>query len=127
MIAPEKLLRALLLQVLYSVCSERMLMEAGDSFVLDVALRARLPAGEGARFARGAVRKAHWPGDCADKVIGHPTSLLRLGREFEQEIMECYRAEYMVDGALSGRPSRLISSRCAAEFWSLQRGRKSFR
>ena len=53
--------------------------QAGGSVVLDVALRAELQAGDGARFARGAVRKAQWLRFQADKLIGRPASL--AGRE----------------------------------------------
>jgi len=35
----------------------------------------------------------------AEQLIGHPISPSRLGGEFEQEIMEQYWTEYMVDGA----------------------------
>jgi hypothetical protein len=59
---------------------------AGDPG-LDVALRAELQAGDGARFVRGAVRLAQWP----RLESRHPDWTPRLPckrREFEQAIME---------------------------------------
>ena len=51
--------------------------QTGRSFVLDVALRAKLSAGSGARFACGAVRTAQWLWIEAESLIGRPASLAR--------------------------------------------------
>src|SRR5438552_2345037 len=53
--------------------------QTGGPTLLDVALRERLRASQGARFACGAVRVSHWLQLAAERVIGRPVSLNRGG------------------------------------------------